>query len=92
MFNRYAEGLDYVSILNHQLTFGPSVSSQTVCIEIIDDNSFEENVENFTITLSGNNAIPRLHLSDQLATVNITDNESEFTLLYTNTELLLTAF
>ena len=62
------------------------MSSQTVRIEIIDDESFEENVENFTITLSGNNAIPRLLLSDQLATVNITDNESEYTLLYTNTE------
>ena len=68
------------------------MSSQTVRIEIIDDDSFEENVENFIITLSGNNAIPRLYLSDQLATVNITDNESEFTLLYTNTELILTAF
>ena len=77
MINRYADDLDYVSILNHQLTFGPSVSSQTVRIEIIDDNSFEENVENFTVTLSTNNATPRLLLGAQLATVNITDNESE---------------
>ena len=66
-----------MAILNQQLTFGPSVSSHTVHVGILDDDSFEENVENFTATLSTNNAIPGLHLGAQLATVNITDNDSE---------------
>ena len=51
--------------------------SQVVRIEILDDITFEKDVENFTTTLSTDNIIPRLHLGAQLATVNITDNESE---------------
>ena len=84
--------MDYVAILNHHLTFGPSVSSQTVRIEIIDDDSFEENVENFTITLSTNNTTPRLLLGAQLATVSITDNESESTLLHYAIMLIVASF
>ena len=68
-------GLDYVAILNQQLTFDASMSSHTVHVGIVDDDSFEENVEYFTATLSTN--IPRLQLGVQLATVNIADNESK---------------
>ena len=57
--------------------FGPSVRSQVVRIEILDDVRFEKDVENFTATLSADNVTPRLHFGVQLATVNITDNESE---------------
>ena len=74
--NVHVGGLDYVAILNQQLTFGPSVRSHTVYIQILDDDSFEKNTENFTVTLSTNIA-PRFHLGDHLATLNISDNESE---------------
>ena len=67
--------MDYVDVLNEQLTFGPSVSSHTVHVQILDDHSLEEDIENFTATPSTN--IPTLHCGDQLATVNISDSESE---------------
>ena len=73
--NTHVGGLDYIAILNQRLTFGPSVSSHTVHVQILDDDSLEENIENFTATLSTNT--PTLQLGDQLATVNISDNESE---------------
>ena len=73
--NTHVGGLDYVAILNQRLTFGPSVSSHTVDVQILDDDSLEENIENFTATLSTNT--PTLQLGDQLATVNISDNESK---------------
>ena len=78
--NTHVGGLDYVAILNQRLTFGPSVSSHTVHVPILDDDSLEENVENFTATLSTNT--PTLQLGDQLATVNISDNESESLYIY----------
>ena len=73
--NTHVGGLDYIAVLNWRLTFGPSVSSHTVHVRIFDDDSFEKNIENFTATLSTN--IPTLQFGDQLATVNISDNESE---------------
>ena len=73
--NTHVGGLDYVDVLNQQLTFGPSVSSHTVHVQILDDDSLEEDIESFTATLSTN--IPTLQCGDQLATVNISDNESE---------------
>ena len=53
------------------------MSSHVVRIGILDDVRFEKDVENFTATLSADSVIPRLHLGVQMATVNITDNESE---------------
>ncbi len=87
MHNNHLDGLDYLAILNQPLMFGPSVRSHVVRVEIRDDVRFENNVENFTAILSTDNVFPRLHLGVQLATVNITDNESESALFYT-----LTAF
>ena len=52
------------------------MSSHVVRVEILDDVRFEKDVENFTATLSADNIIPRLRLVVQMATVNITDNES----------------
>ena len=77
-----------MAILNQQLTFGPSVISHTVHVRILDDDRFEKNIENFTATLSTTNNIPRLHLGAQLATVNITDNESESVLLHAHKYLI----
>ena len=73
----HLDGLDYLAIPNQPLTFDPSVRSHVVHVEILDDVRFEKDVENFTATLSTDNVIPRFHLGVQLATVNITDNESE---------------
>ena len=72
--NTYVGGLDYIAVLNQQLTFGPSVSSHTVHIQILDDDSFETNTENFTATLS--TSVPRLQLGNPLA-MKIADNEGE---------------
>ena len=69
--------MDYLAILNRPLTFGPNLRSHIVDVEILDDDRFENNVENFIAALSTNNVISRLHIGVQLATVNITDNESE---------------
>ena len=71
--------MDYLAILNWPLTFGPNLRSHVVHVEILsfDDDRFEKNVENFIAALSTNNVISRLHIGVQLATVNITDNESE---------------
>ena len=46
------DGLDFIGISNHHLTFGPIVSSRVVSIEIINDALFEEEFENFSVTLS----------------------------------------
>ena len=81
MHNNHLDGLDYSAILSRSLSFGPSVSSHVVRVGILDDHILEKNVEKFTSTLSTDNYIPRLRLGVQLATVNITDNESEFALL-----------
>ena len=60
------------------------MSSHIVHIGIFDDVRFEEDIENFTATLSTDNIIPRLHLDVQLATVDITDNESESVIFHTH--------
>jgi hypothetical protein len=78
------DGLDYLAVLNQLLTFGPSVRSHIVRVEILDDVRFEKNVDKFTATLSTDNIIPRLHLGVQLATVNINDNDSESVLFHTH--------
>ena len=62
MMNTHVGGLDYVDVLNQQLTFGPSVSSHAVHVQILDDDSLEEDIENFTATLSTN--IPTLQCGD----------------------------
>ena len=77
MRNTHVGGLDYIAVLNQQLTFGPSVSSHTVHVQIFDDDSLEEDTENFTAILSINNIVPRLQLGAQLAIVNVSDNEGE---------------
>ena len=81
MHRNHLDDLDYLAILNQPLTFDPSVRSQVVRVEILDDLILEKNVESFTTTLTTDNIIPRLRLGVQLATVSITDNESEFALL-----------
>lgn len=84
MHSNHLDGLDYLAILQRPLTFGPSVRSRVILIEILDDVRFEKDVENFTATLSTDNVIPRFHLGVQIATVNITDNESESLLFHTH--------
>ena len=70
-------GLDYVPIVNQLLTFSPTMrfvsAPVTVNITILDDDSFEDNVEVFACTLSTNASL----LDVRSATVRIIDDESE---------------
>ena len=69
------DGLDFVGISGQQLTFGPAVSSIAVPVDIIDDDLLEEMIESFYASLTSD--VPRLELSPDEATVDITDNESK---------------
>ena len=62
-------------MLNQRLIFSHNVSSYKVNVRILDDDFFEEDIENFTCTLSTD--VPRLQLVTQSAIVNITDNDSK---------------
>ena len=64
-------------ITNGYLTFGPNVTTQVIFIEIIDDELFEADLENFTVALSTN--VSRLQLHPNLVSVTIEDTDSKWT-------------
>lgn len=53
------------------------MNSHVVSIEINDDELFEEENENFFVTISSVDTTPRLQLDNKLAAVNIIDTDSE---------------
>ena len=61
------------------LTFGPNVTTQVILVEIIDDELFEEELENFTVALS--TSVLRLQLDPYLVSVTIEDTDSKWTQL-----------
>ena len=78
MFLFAPDGADFIGVSgsSERLIFGPGESSQVILIQIADDPLFEEEVENFTVTLSTD--VPGLQLSNSIATVSIRDTDSEF--------------
>ena len=62
-------------ITNEHLTFGPNVTTQVIFIKIINDELFEADLENFTVTLS--TKVPRLQFDPHLASVTIEDTDSK---------------
>ena len=73
--------MDFIGISGKHLTFGPNVSSFIVPVEIIDDNLFEEEFENFTVNLQLSTDVTQLLLNVTSAVVTIIDRDSEFTVL-----------
>ena len=72
-------GQDYVA-RSQRITFQPMVTLQTVPVSILDDNSVESVVEQFTVLLSVPAGQRRVGLGADTATVEITDNDGKFLL------------
>ena len=72
-------GQDYVA-RSQRITFQPMVTLQTVPVSILDDNSVESVVEQFTALLSVPAGQRRVGLGADTATVEITDNDGKFLL------------
>ena len=72
-------GQDYVA-RSQRITFQPMVTLQTVPVSILDDNSVESVVEQFTVLLSVPADQRRVGLGADTATVEITDDDGKFLL------------
>ena len=72
-------GQDYVA-RSQRITFQPMVTLQTMPVSILDDNSVESVVEQFTVLLSVPADQRRVGLGADTATVEITDDDGKFLL------------
>lgn len=72
-------GQDYIA-RSQRITFQPMVTLQTVPVSILDDNSVESVVEQFTVLLSVPADQRRVGLGADTATVEITDDDGKFLL------------
>ena len=69
-------GLDFIGVLNHQLSFTPTMTSHTVLIEITNDDIYEDEAKHFTVSLFTNEV--RVHLRNMSTIVNIIDDDSGY--------------
>ena len=67
--------VDYITVVSQQLTFSPSVSSQTVSVSVTDDDVVEID-EVFTALLT-DPGLPHLTVDPGTATVTIPDDDSK---------------
>ncbi len=71
-------GSDYSSPANpSSLVFSDSSTRQCTMISIVDDETFENLVENFFVTLTETSSTPRVTINPDRTIVNITDDESK---------------
>ena len=70
--------MDFTPVYDLRLTFGPSISSHSIPIMIVDDAIFEEENETFSVTLMQDiHDHLSVNLTTSLAKVYIKDNDSE---------------
>ena len=69
------DGSDFIGIADNQLTFNQTISNTSVSIEIIDDELFEEKIENFFLLLSTN--VTNLLVEPNETEISIIDNDCE---------------
>ena len=73
-----AAPFDYTAVSNRPLTFSSSQPTDSILIDIRDDTIVEANIEQFTASLTVNNALnPGVTLNPSTATVNINDNDGK---------------
>ena len=71
----FVDGSDFIGITDNQLTFDQNKINASFSIEIIDDDLFEEAIEDFFVLLSTD--VPNLMIEPNVTRVSIIDNDSE---------------
>ena len=72
---------DYISLLNHTISFAIGQASQTVTIHIDDDGILNEGVENFVVNLSHPSSLFfNVSLADSVGQVTIIDEDTALTI------------